>query len=80
VLEEVLREASQIRLDPLRKKGSTRPLPASITSGQHDDRQRIETGGSLIERLLPTTIHAVTAAGFALTVFRLVLADSFNCL
>jgi hypothetical protein len=34
----------------------------------------------LIERMLPKTIHAVTAAGFELKVFLFVLAYSFNCL
>jgi hypothetical protein len=40
----------------------------------------METGGSWIERMLPNTMHAVTAEGFALNVFRFVLAYSLNCL
>jgi hypothetical protein len=40
----------------------------------------IETVGSLMERMLPNTMHAVTAAGFELKVFLLVLAYSLNCL
>jgi hypothetical protein len=45
---------------------------------QHYHRQMIETIGSLIERMLPKTIHAVTAEGFELTVFLFVLAHNFN--
>jgi Transposase DDE domain len=79
-MEDVLLEASQIRLSPIRKKGSKRPLPPYIAYVQHDYRKRVETVGSLIERMLPKTIHAVTAEGFELKVFLFVLAYSLNCL
>ena len=69
-----------MQLYPIRQKNSTRPLPPSIAYVQHDYRKRIETVGSLIERMLPNTIHAVTAEGFELKVFLFVLADSLNCL
>jgi hypothetical protein len=45
---------------------------------QHSYRKRIETVGSLIERIVPNTIHAVTARGFELQVFLFVLAYSIN--
>jgi hypothetical protein len=45
---------------------------------QHYHRKTIETVGSLIERMLPKTIHAVTAEGVELNVFLCVLAHSFN--
>jgi hypothetical protein len=79
-MEDVLLEASHIQLYPIRKKHSTRPLPPYIAYVRHDDRKRIETVGSLIERMLPKTIHAVTAEGFELKVFLFVLAYSLNCL
>jgi hypothetical protein len=79
-MEDVLLEASQIRLYPIRKKDSKRPLPPYIAYVQHYYRKRIETVGSLIERMLPKTIHAVTAEGFELKVFLFALAYSFNCL
>jgi hypothetical protein len=79
-MEDVLLEASHIHLDPIRQQHSTRPLPPSIAYVQHDYRKRIGTAGSLIERMLPNTIHAVTAAGFELKVFLFVLAYSLNCL
>jgi hypothetical protein len=73
-MEDVLLEASHIQLYPIRKKNSKRTLPPSIADVQHDSRKRIETVGSLIERMLPKTIHAVTAEGFELKVFLFVLA------
>jgi Transposase DDE domain len=79
-MEDVLLEASHIQLYPLRKKNSTRPLPPSIAYVQHDYRQRIETVGSVMERMLPKTMHAVTAEGVELQVFLFVLAYSLNCL
>jgi hypothetical protein len=64
VTEDVLLEASHIQLCPIRKKNSTRTLPPYIAYVQHDSRKRIETVGSLMERMLPKSIHAVTATGF----------------
>jgi hypothetical protein len=80
VMEDVLLEASHIQLYPIRKQNSKRTLPPYIAYVQHDYRKRIETVGSLIERMLPKTIHAVTAEGFELKVFRFVLAYRLNCL
>jgi Transposase DDE domain len=79
-IEDVLVEAADIRLSPIRKKKSTRAVPPYITYVQHYHRKMIETVGSLIERMLPKTIHAVTAKGFELKVFLFVLAYSLNCL
>jgi hypothetical protein len=79
-MEDVLLEASHIQLYPIRQKNSTRILPPYLTYIQHDYRKRIETVGSLIERMLPKTIHAVTAEGFELKVFLFVMAYSINCL
>ena len=80
VMEDMLLEASHIQLYPIRKKYSKPPLPPYIAYVQHDYRKRIETVGSLIERMLPKTIHAVSAEGFELKVFLFVLAYSLNCL
>jgi Transposase DDE domain len=79
-MEDVLLEASHIQLCPIRKQNSKRTLPPSIAYVQHDYRKRLETVGSLSERMLPKTIHAVTAEGFELKVFLCVLAYSLNCL
>jgi hypothetical protein len=78
--EDELLASAQLELQPMRKKGSTRPFPPYIRYLQHHYRKRVETAGSLIERLLPKSIHAVTAAGFELKVVLFVLALSINCL
>jgi hypothetical protein len=79
-LEDALREAVHIQLCPIRKKNSKRTVPPYLAYVQHYYRKMVETVGSLIERILPKTIHAVTAAGFELKVFLFVLAYSINCL
>lgn len=71
---------ANIHLLPLRKKNSLRPLPPSLTYLLSFSRKVIETTGSLIERLLPKHIHAVTARGFELKVALFVIAASFNLL
>ena len=79
VIEDVMREAG-VELIPLRKKNSLRPVPAYMTYFQACIRKVVETTGSLIERLLPKSIHAVTAKGFELKVALFVLACSLNFL
>jgi hypothetical protein len=78
-IEDVMREAG-IELIPLRKKNSLRPVPAYMTYFQACIRKIIETTGSLIERLLPKSIHAVSAKGFEIKVALFVLACSINFL
>ena len=75
---EDLLEEVQIDLQPLRKKNSKRPISAWVTYLLACYRKVIETTGSMIERLLPKHIHAVTARGFELKVAIFVLATSFN--
>ena len=79
-MEDVRFEAVKIHLSPIRKKNSKRTLPRYMAYVQHYYRKRIETVGSLLERMLPKTMHAVTAEGFELNVFLLVLSYSINCL
>jgi hypothetical protein len=79
-LEDALIEAVHIQLCPIRKKHSKRTVPPYLAYVQHYYRKMIETVGSLIERIMPKTIHAVTSAGFELKVFLFVLAYSINCL
>ena len=78
-IEDVTREAG-IEFMPLRKKNSLRPVPAYMTYFQASIRKIVETTGSLIERLLPKSIHAVTAKGFEIKVALFVLACSLNFL
>jgi len=79
LVEDLLDEAG-IHLAPDRKKNSKRPMPPWLRFFLRQYRNQVETAGSLIERLLPKSIHAVTAKGFELKVILFVLASSINCL
>jgi Transposase DDE domain len=79
LVEDLLDEAG-IQLIPDRKKNSKRPMPPWLHFFLRQYRNQVETAGSLIERLLPKSIHAVTAKGFELKVILFVLASSVNCL
>ena len=79
VVEDVL-AACGISLIPIRKSNSTPPLPPWMQYLQAVQRKIIETTGSLLERLLPKSIHAVTAKGFELKIALFCLACSANFL
>jgi len=74
-LEDLFQEAQRCLL-PLRKSNSKRPVKPWVHYLQASYRKIIETTGSMIERLLPKSIHAVTARGFELKVAIFVLACS----
>lgn len=76
-LEDMMLEAG-FHLLPLRKNNSHRTLPSWLTYLLSYCRKVVEITGSMIERLLPKHIHAVTARGFELKVALFVLAASFN--
>ena len=78
-VEDALNE-SGLRMRPMRKENSKRPVPPWIVYLQSTYRKIVETTGSLIERLLPKSIHAVTAKGFELKVALFALACSINFL
>jgi hypothetical protein len=63
-----MKEVEYIQLVPMRKKNSQRALPPYVSFVQHYYRKRIETAGSLIQQMLPRSIHAVTPQGFELKV------------
>ncbi len=77
-VEDLMQQAG-ISLQPIRKKNSKRPVPPYVAYLQARGRKIVETTGSLIERLLPKSIHAVTARGFELKVMLFVLACSVSC-
>jgi Transposase DDE domain len=78
-IEDLLKAVDHIQLIPMRKKNSKRVLPPYISFVQSYHRKRVETAGSLIEQLLPKSIHAVTPQGFELKVALFVIASSLNC-
>ncbi|WP_228287845.1 hypothetical protein [Thiothrix subterranea] len=77
--EYLLKEADTTLL-PLRKVNSKRPYSPRQTYWLEAQRKVVETAGSLIERLLPKHIHAVTFRGFELKVALFVLASSISLL
>ena len=77
-IEDLLQAVDHIHLIPMRKKNSKRALAPSVTFVQSYHRKRVETAGSLIEQLLPKSIHAVTSQGFELKVALFVIASSLN--
>lgn len=78
-IEDLLNEVEHIQLLPMRKKNSKRALPPEISFVQHYHRKRVETAGSLIEQMLPKSIHAVTSQGLELKVALFVVAYSLHC-
>ena len=77
VIEDLLDDALQILLLPLRKSNSKRPVPAQIHFVRTQQSERVETTGRLIERLLPLHIHAVTAKGIRIET--LAIRASLQC-
>jgi IS5 family transposase len=78
-VEDVLQDAD-LHLRPMRKSNSKRPAPPWLCYLQARGRKIIETTGSLLERLLPKSIHAVTPQGFELKLVLFVVALSINAL
>lgn len=75
--EDELKELG-LGLWPIRKKNSQRPYPYWWTAWVSTKRKVIETTGSLLQRYLPKSIHAVTAAGFEMKVVLFVLGLSLH--
>ena len=76
--EDLLAEAGEVTLLPQRKSNARRRLPAWVAYVQQRYRKVVETSFSGLERLMPKSIHAVTARGFELKVFLFVLTLSLE--
>ncbi len=76
--EDHLEEFEQIRLIPDRKVNLSRQHSGCIRYLQSVLRKRIETTFSLITRLFPRKIHAVTKGGFLLKVIVFVISFSLS--
>ncbi len=76
--EDYLEEFEKIRLIPDRKINLSRQHSGCIRYLQSVLRKRIETTFSLIVRLFPRKIHAVTKAGFLLKVIVFVISFSLS--
>ena len=78
--EDLLKEAADIRLSPLRKKNSKRAVESWSTFLRKYFRKRVETTASQINALFPKSIHAVTSKGFELKVVLFIIAFAIKCL
>jgi hypothetical protein len=78
-LEDGMYESARMAWSPMHNAHANRLRPPSMTFGRPDDRTRVETARSVIDRRGPNTMHAVTARGVELKVFLFVLADSIDC-
>ena len=70
--------AAGISLKPVCKKNAKRQYPPHEVYLQHFHRKRVEVTNSLIEQLLPKSIHAVTATRFELKVLLFIIATSIK--
>lgn len=77
--EDLLLEATSIRLVAQRRRNSTRFHDGCLAYLQNRGRKRIETTFSQIIGTMPRHIHAVTKQGFELKLLCFVLAYSFSC-
>ena len=78
--EDLLKEAADINLSPLRKKNSKRTIECWSTFLRKYFRKRVETTASQINALFPKSIHAVTSKGFELKVVLFIIAFAIKCL
>jgi hypothetical protein len=72
--EDDLKDSSQIQLQVMRKKNSTRPDPPWTSYVKQSTRHYIETVFSGITRVFPKSIHAVTFDGFLLKLSAFIFA------
>ena len=78
-VEDAINETG-MRMSPLQKNNSKRPVPPLIFYLQSTYLKIVETTGCLIQLLLPKPIHAITAVGFELKLSLFILAASLNFL
>jgi hypothetical protein len=78
--EDLMNDAADISLSPLRKKNSKRPITCWSSFLRKYFRKRVETTASQINSLFPKSIHAVTSSGFELKVALFIIAFAFKCL
>jgi len=78
--EDLLREAGEIILQPLRRRNSKRPLPLGVEFVSKPIRQQVETAISQITGLFPKYIHAVNQRGLELKLTCFVLVYAISCL
>lgn len=79
VYEDILMDAG-IMWMPIRKQNSKRKLPQYIEYLKQFNRKMVETTFSIIKKMFPKKIHAVTAKGFELKIWLFFIAYSITYL
>lgn len=78
--EDLLLEAAQIVLQPLRRHNAKRKMPLCVEFLAKPVRQQVETAISQITNLFPKRIHAITQQGLELKLTCFILAYAIACL
>lgn len=73
-VENSLFKKERVLLLPQRRANSKNPMPPATEKMRKKKRKMIETAFSLLEKLLPRSIHAVTKKGFELKITNFVIA------
>lgn len=77
--EDLLLDAAEIILQPLRRHNAKRKMPLCVEFLAKPVRQQVETAISQITNLLPKRIHAVTQQGLELKLTCFILAYAIAC-
>lgn len=74
----LLQDAAGVRSVALKRKNARHPLPQCLVYLTQIGKQQVETAFSLIDRMLPKHLHAVSARGFLLKLQTAVIAYAFD--
>ena len=76
--EQFLQEVAEVRCVALRRANAREPLPRCLVYLNQITKQQVETAFSLVDRLLPRCLHAVSPQGFLLKLQTLIIAFAFD--
>lgn len=74
----LLQDAAGVRSIALKRKNARQPLPQCLVYLTQVGKQQVETAFSLMDRMLPKHLHAVSAQGFLLKLQTAVIAYAFD--
>lgn len=74
----LLQDAAGVRSVALKRKNARQPLPQCLVYLTQIGKQQVETAFSLIDRMLPKHLHAVSGKGFLLKLQTVVIAYAFD--
>lgn len=74
----LLQEAAGVRAIALKRRNAREPLPQCLVYLTQIGKQQVETAFSLLDRMLPKHLHAVSAQGFLLKLQTAIIAYAFD--